>query len=692
MNLYPWQASLAASSPGVGLGAAAAGALAAKFWCDRADGTAIAQRLAEVRRHAPCSCVSGMDPLVAIRQLLEAVDWCLAMEEQKLSRPGTSAQILNCVARGTVGLQVVEDTTSSDKAIERDFRRQLHRVRGLCAAAPVRGPSQKKGKGAANTKGVTHRRRNADLASLSVPGSTEAYERLFNPQWGTVRSKQGVCAALAYLVSSFLELRRNPQGLRDGQRFSLRLAVASLARHFVFDEDEDTKESERAPVRLFQPETGEGDDEEEDQRQEFRSAAMALLCVLDGALSWRPVDPLGWMGHCEDPESAVLAREKGLCSFPFLAGKLRRCLKKASSGCQATWRRFEVHLDAVRSRQLPDPWPWVWVLNEEASMLIRNKTKVPLRVELYKPRGLQPSPWAELPLLRPLYRLFYPVPEPVAVADIEPGIEWALRPKAKEGRDFKARLVTGAGVVVCSRSLRRGQSFDFEVPVPPRPAQLRVAAIGVSRRKDGHKSAFPTHTRGAVTAAVKALGGKEPDEDRLSVASTATPSLTSGRLSLASSSSGVSGFAREQMQAKMEERRRITEGLPPVLSSGAEQEELSPSTTKRFVVDEEDREQQETDEAHVAGLLRVHEGFRACLCPRCLHTMPMRRHRPLASVYSGGVSCDRCKTELLGELEEGEKESELDSKDAFCHCSRCWFDLCRSCAFREMQEVWWGGD
>ena len=65
------------------------------------------------------------------------------------------------------------------------------------------------------------------------------------------------------------------------------------------------------------------------------------------------------------------------------------------------------------------------------------------------------------------------------------------------------------------------------------------------------------------------------------------------------------------------------------------------------------------------------------------------------------------------------QEVELEPRAAFCHCSRCWFDLCRSCAYKEptsvkvslasvvyctcyahfyfdtlqeMQEVWWGED
>ena len=40
------------------------------------------------------------------------------------------------------------------------------------------------------------------------------------------------------------------------------------------------------------------------------------------------------------------------------------------AGCQIAWQRFEVHLDAVRARTLPEPWPWIWVLNEDAADLL----------------------------------------------------------------------------------------------------------------------------------------------------------------------------------------------------------------------------------------------------------------------------------------------------------------------------------
>ena len=43
----------------------------------------------------------------------------------------------------------------------------------------------------------------AVISGISVPGSNESYERLFNPQWGTVRSKQG---PFWYLVVHAVEI------------------------------------------------------------------------------------------------------------------------------------------------------------------------------------------------------------------------------------------------------------------------------------------------------------------------------------------------------------------------------------------------------------------------------------------------------------------------------------------------------
>mmetsp|Transcript_58319 Transcript_58319/g.103614 ORF Transcript_58319/g.103614 Transcript_58319/m.103614 type:complete len:695 (+) Transcript_58319:92-2176(+) len=667
-NIVMTQAAGMAAAPlsaGVAVGAASAavGALAAKAWCERYDYHAVEARLAEVKRHAPQASTVCVEPLDAIRQLLESLDWCLAVEEQQLPAHNPSSFALSCVLGRRQGMP-------TRAASEKDFRRQLRKVRGLCTQLPSRGASRKSRGGRISKDG------SGSVAGLSVPGSNEAYERLFNPQWGSVRSKQGVCGALAYLVGSFLELRQNPQGnLHDGPRASLRLAVAALSRHPAF-EDEEVESGGPSPTKLLRPDGDGLDLEEEEERsrwntqpkqeQEFRSAAMALLCILDAALCWCPTDPIGWSGICEDPEGASLVREKNRCSFPYLAGRLRRCLKKASSGCLTAWKRLEVHLDAVQARELPEPWPWVWVLNEEASMLVRNRTKVPLRVELHRPRGASPSPWADLPLLKWLQSNYH---KPLLVADVGPGIEWALRPKCKEGREFKVRLLTKSGVVVCSRNLRRGQTFDFEVPVPPAPAQLRAAID----RGPG-KSAMELDSSKAVDFAM--------DEDKEgSVCSTATPSLasTAPSSSLASVSSSRSRDGAG-LGLRLSQCHGIAEGHGEA-GSWQWQDDGWADDGEGWCNGKED--------PYVASLLKV-EGFRSGICTRCLHKMPLRRTRPSAAVYKGGVSCDSCGVQILGEA--AKKESELDMQDSFCHCNRCWYDLCRACAWREMREVWWGDE
>ncbi|CAE7383989.1 unnamed protein product [Symbiodinium microadriaticum] len=704
------------SGAAVGAVSATAGALAAKALTERNERAAIEKRLFEVKRHAPQSSPLSLEPLVAVRQMFEAIDWCLANEERHWTRQGPASLAFSCFSgEGTRGGPSKSASTSADK----DYRKHLKKVRGLCSPTPLRGQARGRSqqnkkdgaKGIASEAGI--------ISGLTVPGSSQAYERLFNPQWGTVRSKQGVCAALAYLVSQFLELRHCPKGnLLDGERSSLRLAVTSLARHHIFDEEDKAAHVLKVTRLLFPSGTAAEPDEIEeaeekrwktqpDQEQEFRAAAVALVCLLDAALAWRPSDPLGWMGQAEDAEGAVLVREKGVCSFPIFASKVRRCLKKASAGCSITWRRLEVHLDAVRTRALPEPWPWIWVLNEEASMLVRNRTKVPLRVELHQPKGAQLSPLADLPLLKPVLHWLRGKAAPILAADVKPGIEWALRPKVKEGRDFRVKLLTAAGVLVCTRPLRRGQSFDFHVPVPPPPAQLRVSALASKRDS---MEAGPVCRIKVMDEAAKAFGVKEHDEDHDgSICSTTAPSFSSGRFSLASTSASSTWppsaglampgartrvrSAQEEMQAKLEDRRRKVEGLPPVLSCA---EDEAPAEVNEVQEGQGDargpagEQKADAPTPAVAGLLTAIEGFRTCLCPRCLHSMPLRRHRPRAAIYEGGVSCDRCKRELLGQVEA--QELELEPRDAFCHCSRCWFDLCRSCAYKEMQEVWWGED
>ena len=258
-------AAVGVSGVAVGAASATAGALAAKVCTDRNERFAVERRLAEVKRHAPQSSPLSLEPLLAVRQLLEALDWCFAYEEQRRQGHGPTSLALSCLYKGQLpgcSAQVIAD---------KDFRKHLKRVRSLCSPTPLRGQA---GKMSADVKNDRSRKHPADeevgvIAGLCVPGSSEAYERLFNPQWGTVRSKQGVCAALAYVVSQFLELRRCPQGsLFDGDRHSLRLAVTSLARHHVFDEQDGPAHALNV-TRLLRPtaSVAEPDEMEEEQKR-----------------------------------------------------------------------------------------------------------------------------------------------------------------------------------------------------------------------------------------------------------------------------------------------------------------------------------------------------------------------------------------------------------------------------------------
>eukprot|EP00435_Cladocopium_sp_Y103_P011367 s125_g2.t5 len=182
------------------------------------------------------------------------------------------------------------------------------------------------------------------------------------------------------------------------------------------------------------------------------------------------------MGKAEDTESGLLARCRDLSTFQEFAGKLCQSLKMAWSS-QRFWQQFEMHIDSMRRRPLEEPWASPWTLRESASMLVRNRTKVPLRVELHHPPK-EPSPFSEC--LQPLFRNCWVAPDPLLVAEVNPGIEWALRPKKEDGRDFQVKILTFAGVEVCARPLKRGDSYDFHVAVPAKPAQKDSDALSCS--------------------------------------------------------------------------------------------------------------------------------------------------------------------------------------------------------------------
>lgn len=297
-------------------------------------------------------------------------------------------------------------------------------------------------------------------------------------------------------------------------------------------------------------------------------------------------------------------------------------------------------------------------------MLVRNHTKVPLQVKLYRPDSDRSSPWADLPLLGHWF-----APNPVVMsAQIGPGIEWAMRPEVSEGRYFEMRLLTEAGVVVCARRLRRGQTFDFEVPVPPRPLVLpdtmhrsSETAVGSASTRDMEVA----NLRKGMAASVAS-----------SCVSTRAPSFSGGstRTSSASlmSARPQAPLLQEHMQALGEcssdedlplrvghDQQSALEGEAAI--HGSTTSEATPATPRQQTI------------------------LEAAMCPQCLRQIAPRRTHPTKGAYSGsiGVSCDRCHRQVM--MAAGGALAE----QPFFHCRYCCFDSCHDCALQHLQDVWW---
>ena len=226
--------------------------------------------------------------------------------------------------------------------------------------------------------------RRTQAASKGGTGSTGS---TYDPDHGgTIQDKLGLSAALSYVVYEFLKLQHAARGcLQDTPRKSLRLALSSLAEHAAFAKGRTgewmvpckTKGKVHAQSWWRQSSCPEKD---------FRTAAVTVICILDAALSWSPLDLFGWMGKPEDVEGSLLARQRDRCVYPVYASKLRACLKAACSASPKSAVRIESHLAAIKSRDLPKPWATAWVSvqgRDAGPMIFRNKTKVPLRLELH---------------------------------------------------------------------------------------------------------------------------------------------------------------------------------------------------------------------------------------------------------------------------------------------------------------------
>lgn len=307
-------------------------------------------------------------------------------------------------------------------------------------------------------------------------------------------------------------------------------------------------------------------------------------------------------------------------------------------------------------------------------MLVRNRTRVPLRVELYQPKGASlGSPWADcllfqkLAMVDPFGVFATGNPKPVMVADVAPGIEWALRPRARDGRRFQMKLLSQHGVVVCSKQLSRGQTFDFRVQVPQRnpgsAVQKRLKAAVAQRA--GHEAIDEP-----AAASVDKPALDEPAE---SICSTRAPSsqprssadsLALGRTSLLSLAYPAFPLDLAEMPEELEPALAGSSRLPPPEAKAAVDQEASTKTQKNDVL------------------------LDTTICPRCLREIVARFTRPAAPIYAAGVQCDHCNAEMV----RPGNSMMNDPDSCFFHCGRCWFDLCHNCALREMKEVWWASE
>eukprot|EP00811_Abedinium_folium_P032533 NODE_5570_length_1756_cov_5.418662.p2 GENE.NODE_5570_length_1756_cov_5.418662~~NODE_5570_length_1756_cov_5.418662.p2 ORF type:complete len:221 (-),score=48.82 NODE_5570_length_1756_cov_5.418662:197-859(-) len=217
---------------------------------------------------------------------------------------------------------------------------------------------------------------------------------------------------------------------------------------------------------------------------------------------------------------------------------------------------------------------------------------------------------------------------PVLAADVPAGFEWAFRPRSHQGRTFETRVLTRHGVVVSSRLLRRGQTFDFRIPVPQRNRPVRVT---VARR---------------ASASDK---GCDDDDAPESVCSTGLPSPGCSTHRSSTSTSAVTVASPRGSIASTP--------IGGDSSVGATAASQAPSSL---------------------------EPLAATICPHCLRTIAARATLPPGAVYATGAQCDDCGVRLLAPDEDGN-----GGGVQLFHCRACWLDFCHACAVREMTEVWW---
>lgn len=649
----------------VGTVSAAVGAGLAKMYVDRIDG-AFAKRLTEVRKHACLQAPPTTNLAEAASQFIASFDWCLSIEQARANGMGWG---LRAFGYGQLSSKKEEDDDVlsgpfSEAVVQRQLNRQQRRIWKQCRepVLPPREPSTSKA-----TPLSFGRRQSAPDAQKDRGKAKDAYEKLFNPQSNSVTGNRGLCAALCFLVSAFLEHRqRAPGQAPDIDRQSLRLAVVALARHPLFND---------LPGEVFAgPRKRGAHGNNEAEGLAFSRSAVVLLCFLDAALSWRPTDPLNLFGKLEAGDGLLIGKETRPCSYAVLATRLRSSLNKAGRGCTKTWHRISCHLDLLRNRELAAPWHSVWVHSQDASILLRNRTRVPLKVELYRTRPA-PSPWADWRLIAQLIetvkRMFpaWNEEQPVLAADVGAGIEWAMRPKVREGQQFLMKLMTDAGVVVCSKKLRRGQIFDFEIKVPDRKSSLESSG---------------SHATSSTSVALEPVAETSVVQPTIHAVEAPCPSILSAEADPKDDAASSVGSTAAPASSTTRERRVSFSNVPSIVGidtgsvGSSSVSAAGPSCIRPVRLEFTSRPRR----APIASV----ENIVSCICPRCLREMSARTLRPPGNIYVEGVRCDHCSVELVS------GRGMAKGMDNFFHCSRCWFDLCHDCGLREMREVWWADE
>jgi len=255
----------------------------------------------------------------------------------------------------------------------------------------------------------------------------------------------------------------------------------------------------------------------------------------------------------------LLVGDAGMCSYGTFAKLIQTRIRKTINECRATWRRVEAQMEQIRRRRLPLHWQVAWSQAQDTSMLVRNRTKAPLRVELYhEPRNA--SPWADWPLLRNLFG-----PRPIMVASVNSGIEWAFQPHVREGFRFHVRLLTKAGVEVASRRLRRGQKFNFRIPVPPQPlVQPRVQAKPDS--KGSHKQRLSTCSTAAPSSSSASTHGDAQTATTTDEVWTHSEAQTAAAVEDTSTNVLINTMICPQCLCQVE--ARIARPMPPAYNEG----------------------------------------------------------------------------------------------------------------------------